>query len=217
MSKSACIVELPWLPYSLRPWSSASIHEPHPDFFPPAGMRFFRLDESGEFFAKQGLRHILGGRPVDFALIDGLHLFEQALDDLCHLENHMAPGGMVAVHDTIPLDGETSARVRTTEFYSGDVWKIVPYLCRNRPELEIVTVPAAPTGLSLIRGFNPRCHPAGLLASAADFRSLAYDYFARHHQEFLRTIPNQRAAVEAFCQKTPVQSMVSSGVAMPQR
>ena len=189
---------------------------PQPDRCWPTGSRIFRLT-SAEFFAKCDLRQALGGRAVDLAFIDGLHLFEQALEDLCNLERHAAPGSMIAVHDTIPLDRVTSARTRTTEFYTGDVWKIVPYLRRNRPELEMITVTAAPTGLTLIRGLHPGYDATRLPVSTAEFAALEFDYFERNHEEFLQTMPNHRSAIHAFCQNTPVQSTASSGVAMPSR
>jgi len=179
-----------------------------------ADSRIIRLTSSG-FFRRYDLRQLLGGKAVDFALVDGLHLFEQAIEDLCNLERYIAPGGMIAVHDTIPLNRETSARVRTTEFYTGDVWKMVPYLCQHRPDLEIVTVLTAPTGLTLIRKFGLAQDDAGTPGSIDEFKALEFDYFERNQQEFLRTIPNQRPAVDAFCQNTPVQSIASSGVAMP--
>jgi hypothetical protein len=190
--------------------------DPHSDGCRPSGSRIVRLT-STEFFAKYDLCEILGGKAVDFALIDGLHLFEQALEDLCNLERYIAPGGVIAVHDTIPLDRETSARSRTTEFYTGDVWKIVPYLRKFRPELEMVTVTAAPTGLTLVRGLDPEYDHSRLLAFAAEFVTLEFEYFERHREEFLRTIPNQRSAVLDFCQNTPVQSMASSGVVISSR
>jgi len=180
----------------------------------PTGCRVLQLT-SAEFFAGYDLRHVLGGRAVDLAFIDGFHLFEQALEDLCNLERHIAPGGVIAVHDTIPLDRVTSARIRTTEFYTGDVWKLVPFLRRRRPELEVVTVTAAPTGLTLIRGLNPGYDATRLLACTAEFAALEFDSFERNRKEFLRTIPNHRSAIQAFCQNTPVQSMASIGVAMP--
>ena len=190
--------------------------EPQPDSRWPAGTRIFPLTSS-QFFRKHDLRRMLGGKPVDFALIDGLHLFEQAFEDLCNLERYVAPAGVIALHDTIPLDRVTSARSRTTEFYTGDVWKIIPYLRQYRPELEVVTVTAAPTGLTLIRGLHPEHDPTQLLASCAAFATLEFDYFERNREQFLRTMPNRRSAIQAFCQKTPVQSIASRGAAMPSR
>jgi hypothetical protein len=119
------------------------------------------------------------------------------------------------MHDTIPLDRATSARTRTTEFYTGDVWKIVPHLRRYRPELEVATVTAAPSGLTLIRGLDPGRDHTQLLACTAELAALEFDYFERNREEFLRTMPNDRSAIQAFCQKTPVQSIASTGSVMP--
>ena len=190
--------------------------DPGPQGCWPAGSRIFRLGSS-EFFAMHDLRGRLGGKPLGLALIDGLHLFEQALEDLCNLERYIAPGGVIALHDTIPLDRETSARLRTTEFYTGDVWKIVPYLRRYRPDLKIATVTAAPTGLTLLRGLDPAYDHAALLASAGEFAALEFSYFEQHREEFLRLLPNHRPAIQAFCQNTPVQSITLSGVAIASR
>ncbi len=172
--------------------------------------QLFRLT-STEFFTQHDPRRLLGGKPVAFAFIDGRHLFDQVIEDLFHLERHMAPHGIVALHDTIPLDRETSARRRTTEFYTGDVWKTLPFLRQERPDLEFVTVETAPTGLTLIRGWDPNRSVAPPSDRVAEFAALDFDYFERHSPEFLEPVPNDRAAVEAFCQNTPVQSIRSSG------
>jgi hypothetical protein len=191
--------------------------DPSPRFdagWPQTG-RIFPLT-STQFFAAHNLSRILGGKPVDFAFVDGLHRFEQTVEDLWNLERYLARNGVIAVHDTIPLDAATSARTRTTEFYTGDVWKVLPYLQRHRPELEAVTVTAAPSGLSLIRGFDPARRPASR-AGCDEFAALGFDYFERNRDRFLRTIPNVRSAIQAFCQKTPVQSIASTGASMPSR
>ncbi|MFD2265048.1 class I SAM-dependent methyltransferase [Lacibacterium aquatile] len=94
--------------------------------------------------------------PVELAFIDGDHRFEAVLHDLAELEPFMAPDGVIAIHDTWPLDELTSGRVHATGFYSGDGWKIVPCLKAVRPDLRIMTIPAAPTGLTLITGFSPK-------------------------------------------------------------
>jgi len=186
---------------ALQPHTLAVGIDPEPrgqDRWSP-GCRIFPLT-STEFFANHDLRRILGGKPLDLALIDGLHLFEQALEDFCNLERYIAPGGLIAIHDTMPLDRRTSSRSRTTEFHTGDVWKIVPFLRRLRPELDMVTVTAAPTGLTLVRGLHPEYGHSRLLAHTPEFAALDFNYFERHRGEFLCTIPNHRPAVEAFCQ-----------------
>jgi hypothetical protein len=104
---------------------------------------------SREFFATQSPTAILQG-PIEFAFIDGEHLFEEALADFTAIERHAAPHALIAIHDTVPLNAETASRHRTTEFYTGDVWKLPLYLRIRRPDLHIVTLATRPTGLTLI-------------------------------------------------------------------
>jgi predicted O-methyltransferase YrrM len=92
---------------------------------------------------------------IDFAFIDGDHRFEQGLRDFIAVEAMMAPHGVIALHDTWPLDAATAAPERRTGFYTGDSWKIVPCLRALRPDLRIVTLPAAPSGLTLVTNLDP--------------------------------------------------------------
>ena len=109
---------------------------------------------SQEFFATPEAVAALPG-PVDLAFIDGDHRFASVLHDFLELEARMAPDGVIALHDTWPLDARTAAGTRLTGFYSGDGWKLVPCLRALRPDLRLMTIPAAPTGLTLVTGLDP--------------------------------------------------------------
>jgi hypothetical protein len=119
-----------------------------------ATTRLFAL-ESDAFFATQNVAAALGHPVIDFAFVDGLHLFEQALRDFMHVEQHAARDSVVLFHDCLPLDAATSSRERRTGFWTGDVWKLVPILTRLRPDLTVFVIPAYPTGLALVT----RCDP----------------------------------------------------------
>ena len=108
---------------------------------------------SDEFFANEDIGELFGG-PLDLAFIDGLHLFEQVIRDFINVERNASPHTVVLLHDSLPLDEVTAGRERVTDFYSGDVWKAVLAIRRLRPELEMATVPAAPTGLTLVKGLD---------------------------------------------------------------
>jgi len=112
-------------------------------------------ETSDAFFARAGSRAITGDRHVDLAFIDGLHLFEQALRDFINVERLCAPGSTIMIHDTLPLDEPTQRRSLDTGFHSGDVWKLIACLRHYRPDLSIINLPAAPTGLTLVRGLDP--------------------------------------------------------------
>lgn len=139
---------------------------------------------SEQFFA--------GHRPPEFSLafIDGLHLFEHTLADLLRLAPYAGPGAVIAVHDTIPLDRETASRVRTTEFHTGDVWKLPSFLVCHA-NADVITVAAAPSGLTLIRDLDPAWRPAG--DSIRRFIDLPWERY-----EAGGFVPNGRAAVAAW-------------------
>jgi Methyltransferase domain len=111
--------------------------------------------ESDAFFAAPESRAALGDESVALAFIDGLHLFEQALKDFRNVERRAARGTVVLFHDCLPLDRATASRTRTTGFWSGDVWKIVPILSRHRPDLDVFVIPAYPTGLGVVTRLDP--------------------------------------------------------------
>jgi len=110
---------------------------------------------SDDFFAKHDLRRLFGGVPLDLAFIDGMHHFEFALRDFMNLERSSNSGTTILVHDCLPIDEVTAARERSTNVWSGDVWRLIVLLRQWRPDLEVAVVDSAPTGLGLIRGLDP--------------------------------------------------------------
>ena len=157
---------------------------------------------SNEFFAKHSLSQFWEVNRFDLAFVDGLHQFEQALQDILHLEQYAGPESVVAVHDTIPLDEESARPDQATTFHTGDVWKLVPVLKQFRPRLEVTTVWTGPSGLTLIRGFGrDRTGPPVGAQEVERFKYLPWEYYQQHHQEFLETIRNERDAVRSWLRK----------------
>ena len=111
--------------------------------------------ESDAFFETGRADAELGGRPIDLAFVDGLHVFEQALRDLAHVERRARRDSVVLIHDCLPLDAATSSRIRRTGFWSGDVWKVLPVLARHRPDLDVFVIPTYPTGLAVVTRLDP--------------------------------------------------------------
>jgi len=123
------------------------------------------------------------------------------------------PGSVIAVHDTMPLDEETAARVRRSKFHTGDVWKIVPFLKSDRPGLELVTVRTAPSGLTLIRHLDPsHARSQEELEALGRLRESPWEYYKQHRHEFLETIPNQREAVASWLSGRTYDQHCNSGV-----
>lgn len=159
---------------------------------------------SDEFFKRYDLREMFDG-PVELAFIDGLHLFEQVLRDFVNVERHASADTVVLLHDCLPLDEVTASREHTTDFYSGDVWKATLVLRRLRPELEMITVRTAPTGLCLVRGLDSAHQrlEAELPEIEATYTDLGYDYYLAHRQEMPDEIPNSPDAVRDWLRAAP--------------
>jgi tetratricopeptide (TPR) repeat protein len=148
--------------------------------------RIFR-QTSDAFFAEHDVAALFGGVPVELALIDGMHHFEFALRDFVNLERCSAPQGTILVHDCYPIDAVSSARERLTEFWSGDVWRLILALRKWRPELVIHTVAVPPTGLAVVRNLDPgsRVLAENLERVCAEFLAVGYDAIADRKREAL--------------------------------
>jgi len=109
---------------------------------------------SDEYFTTRDLRVDIEGDVVDFAFIDGLHLFEQALRDFINIEKYSDRKTTVLFHDCLPVDRLCAAREQT-DFWAGDVWKVIVILDKYRPDLELFTIPTRPSGLSVVVGLDP--------------------------------------------------------------
>ncbi|MDX2104180.1 MAG: class I SAM-dependent methyltransferase [Alphaproteobacteria bacterium] len=132
---------------------------------------------------------------IDLAFIDGDHRFASALHDFIALEARMTPGGVIVLHDTWPLSQHTAQPERATGFYTGDVWKLVPCLRALRPDLQILTLAAPPTGLTVVTGLDRTSRvlqqrQAAVLAAYADL-----PYSAAVEQQLALTA-NTDAALE---------------------
>jgi hypothetical protein len=160
---------------------------------------------SDEFFERYHLTELLGG-PVALAFIDGLHLFEQVLRDFANLERYSDGRTVILLHDCIPFNAETASRERTTDFYCGDVWKAPLVLRRLRPELKMVTVRTAPTGLGLVTGLdsNNRQLEEELPEIEQTYRDLDFDYYLAHRDEMPDEIPNKMRRVGDWLRAGPL-------------
>jgi hypothetical protein len=120
----------------------------------PPGARVLRKP-SAALFAEHRREDLFGARPVDLTFIDGLHLFEAALDDFIGAEAWSAPSGTIVLHDCLPVAPIAAARERATRFWVGDTWKAAWALAQYRPDLRIRTVLTPPSGLVIVRRLEP--------------------------------------------------------------
>jgi tetratricopeptide (TPR) repeat protein len=149
-------------------------------------------ETSDDFFANRDVRALLGGLPIEVGFIDGMHLFEFALRDFMNLERLCTPGSTILFDDCIPADRRSASRDRTTEFWTGDVWRVIPALKKYRPELRIHTIAAFPTGLCVVRGLDPasRVIAENCDAIVKEFLALDYSALEPDKAKFLNVFPN---------------------------
>ncbi len=124
----------------------------------------------------------------DLVFIDGLHTYEQALNDAVNALKVLKPGGVVALHDCNPPheaaafpansyeDAATAKPPGWTGEWCGDVWKTIVHLRAHHPELE-VTVLDCDYGVGLVRRRKsaPVAPPAAEGLAEWDYRRLAAD------------------------------------------
>lgn len=119
---------------------------------------------SDDFFDRYRPDTVLGG-PIDLAFLDGLHVFEYLLRDFANAEQFCTPDSIIALHDCLPSHPAMTHRdihaPRDTvgnpnpDWWTGDVWKVLPALRKYRPDLRVTPLAAHPTGLVLVSGLDP--------------------------------------------------------------
>ncbi|MCQ6552879.1 class I SAM-dependent methyltransferase [Streptomyces sp. C10-9-1] len=99
---------------------------------------------------------VLGEQPrLELSFIDGMHLFEFALRDFMNIERHSRWSSVIVLDDMLPRNVDEAARDRHTKYWTGDVYKVVQVLRRFRPDLAVVEIDTAPTGVVAVFGADP--------------------------------------------------------------
>src|ERR1700722_5023450 len=123
----------------------------------------FIQDTSDSFFRASDPASLLGDL-IDVVFLDGMHIFEYLLRDFINTERFCKPNSIVLLHDCLPphpwnaLRSARDERRKATEnpdWWTGDVWKIIPALRKYRPHLSIHVLDCAPTGLVIITNLDP--------------------------------------------------------------
>lgn len=162
----------------------------------PRGARVFRM-ESDAFFARETRATAFEGRSVDLAFIDGMHWFEYALRDFVNAERWASEGGVIVLHDCLPVSTVAARRQRASTFWVGDVWKVLEVLLDRRPDLQIRVVPTAPSGLVVVRGLDPA---STILSRAMDeivvrYGPIEYPHTPGEWPERYRVVTNDEAGL----------------------
>lgn len=183
----------------LQPLGMAMVVDPSPVLSTPLPTNTHVFAETSErFFAERRLTALLDRRRIDLAIVSGPRLFEQALSDVSRLAEYCSPRSLVLVTGTVPLDEPTQRTAREAGFHTGDLWKIVLCLRTLRPDLQLLTIPAPPSGLTVIAGLGtrPAVFDAAYHDVVARYLEFPYHELRGRETELLNLETNDPATVE---------------------
>lgn len=122
----------------------------------PVDNQVIFAETSQEFFSRPHPAHEARSL-VDFGFIDGMHLYEYALQDFINIERHSRMDGstVVVFDDVLPRNQAEAAREQCPGDWTGDVWRVHQILRSFRPDLGTALVDTYPTGTLLVRGLDP--------------------------------------------------------------
>ncbi len=128
--------------------------DPEPDlsFDLPSHQVLFK--KSSDAFFHEDATSVLSDKQLDLAFIDGMHLFEFALRDFINIERYSLATSLVVIDDIYPNHPIQAERKRRSRVWTGDIWKLHDCLRRIRPDLVLIPIDTAPTGLLLVAGLN---------------------------------------------------------------
>jgi hypothetical protein len=147
---------------------------------------------SDDFFANKSA--FLAERPIDVALIDGLHTYEQVVRDVEHTLPYLKDDGVIFLHDCNPAIELIGRRAETWDdfvaqqkgplvigIWSGDVWKSIVYLRSTRRDLKIAVL-KCDTGVGVVRKGPPESR---LAYSPEQIEALTYSDLAADRKRLL--------------------------------
>jgi len=146
---------------------------------------------SDDFFEQK--KEMLSSLGVHVCFVDGLHTYEQALQDVLNTLKHLKPGGIILMHDCNPATEMMALPAASIEAvskedipewngaWSGDVWKAVVHLRSLHNNLNVFTL-ACDTGIAVVTRGNPDTR---LNYSKADIDSMDYSVFSPRRTELL--------------------------------
>ena len=111
---------------------------------------------SGDFFAANDPIKFFEGAKIDLAFIDGMHLSDYAIRDFVNVERYCAPGSIVVFDDVLPRNDLEADRIRRTQGWAGDIFRVIGVLEEYRPDLVLIPLDTSPTGSLVVTNLDPQ-------------------------------------------------------------
>jgi hypothetical protein len=180
--------------------------DPNPHLRKSVGHRQRVFEQtSDDFFEKCDVTSLLGGKPLNLAFIDGMHHFEFALRDFINIEKYCSANSIILIHDVYPIDAISAARERNSNFWSGDIWRLILLLKKYRPDLTINTIGTRPTGLGIVQNLDPlsRVLPERQHEIIDEFLALDISVLNGRKKEMLNYFPNDWKSIARLIDARP--------------
>ena len=159
---------------------------------------FFEV-KSDDFF-KQNVA-LLNENKIELAFIDGLHTYEQALNDTLNTLKFSNENVVIVLHDCNPLDALAAhpaisidhARAELKDhkdwknIWNGDVWKTIVDIRKNHPELTAFVL-NTDHGLGFVYKKQRENLPE-VFNSISQIGSLDYDFFDKNRNDLIDLKP----------------------------
>lgn len=130
-----------------------------------------KVETSDEFFG------CYTGAPFDLVFIDGLHLADQVQRDIDNSLRFLSERGVIVCHDMNPTLEAQQAVPRAQTQWTGDGWKSLCALRKDRPDLDIFTL-NTDWGCAVISRRLP-------VLPEFESRDLNWPFFQLHRRELL--------------------------------
>lgn len=153
---------------------------------------------SDAFFERQAV--FLEQHPIDVALIDGLHTYEQVVRDVENTLRYLQDDGVIFLHDCNPPFALAGRPAESWDdfiaqqkgplvigIWNGDVWKSIVHLRSTRPDL-VVGVLKCDQGVGFVRKGTPE---STLPYSPAEVEALTYADLKADRKRLLNLKPSR--------------------------
>lgn len=140
--------------------------------------------------------HTFNDDKIDVALVDGLHTYEQVLQDVMNCLNYLNDGGVIIMHDCSPTTNAMAVRAHSIEearlrnppdwdlLWCGDVWKAIVSL-RCLPDLDVCVIDCD-TGIGIVQ---KKSSSNRLTLSISAIENLTYDDLCANRNQLLNLKP----------------------------
>ena len=119
----------------------------------------------------------------DIIFIDGLHHYEQVIDDINNAIDILNDNGHILIHDCLPRTIAHQAIPRYRGSWNGDVWKSIVEL-RTKADLEVFTC-EIDFGVGVIR---KKINTNPLDIKINDFKKLKFKDYYHNNKKFMNVI-----------------------------